>query len=204
MNIRFVVLFMLLLTGSFLFLQCTKEKKTIRTAPSDTTLVQTLEPPVGIPGENSNRPANTSQIAGATTGWRYEKTVDKAGTPVYKASINAASKLQFEYPYVGGSTATLTIRQGADGPQVYIEVANGQFNRSFQEGSAQVRFDDKPSVTYPLSAAANGRANIVFFDAADRFVRQIKSARSLLVQVQFAGQPTRSLKFTTAGLRWNR
>ncbi|MBC3787543.1 hypothetical protein [Spirosoma utsteinense] len=203
MRTRLVVLSLLLTSGSFLFVRCSEKKKTTRPASVDTALAQALEPPVGIPegtGTGSNDMSRTTGVKG----WRYEKTKDKAGAPVFKASINGTNLLQFDYPYAGGSTATLTIRQGTGEPQVYIDVTKGQFNRSFQEGKARIQADANPPVTYTLSAAANGRANIIFIDGAGRLIRQLKTARSLQVQIQFAGQPTRSIEFSTSGLQWKR
>lgn len=142
-------------------------------------------------------------LAQSAGGWTYEKTVDKTGRTVYQASVISANLVKFEYPYQGGSSATLTIRTSSDGPYVAIEVANGQFNQSFQAGTARVRFDGKPPVTYPLSAAANGRANIVFFGSVPRLINHIKAARNTLVQVRFEGQPARQIQFRTAGLRWS-
>lgn len=203
MRTRLVVLSLLLMSGSSLFICCREKKKATRPAPVDTTLAQALEPPVGIPGATGTKSNDTSRTTGVK-GWRYEKTMDKAGAPVYKAAINATNQLQFDYPYSGGSTATLTIRQGTGEPQVYIDVTKGQFNRSFQEGKARIQTDDYPPVTYTLSAAANGRANIIFIDGAGPLIRQLKTARKLQVQIQFEGQPTRSIEFSTSGLQWKR
>lgn len=162
------------------------------------SLVITLLVLVHSAGEHAER--SPAQSAG---GWRYEKTVDKTGRTIYKASVTSANVVPFEYPYQGGSSATLTIRTGNGDPYVAIEVANGQFNRNFQAGTARVRFDGKPPVTYALSAAANGRANIVFFEAGHRLINQIKAARNMLVDVTFGGQPVRKIRFNTAGLRWD-
>lgn len=165
----------------------------------------TVAPPVTVIRTPGNDLVNEGKNrSGARAGtWAYEKTVDQTGNIVYKASVTSSNLLQFAYPYTGGSTATLVIREKDGSPQVYIEVANGQFNRSFQNGSARIRFDAKPPVTYPLSAAANGRANIVFFDAERKLISQIKAAENMTVQVVFDGQPVRQIQFRTAGLRWN-
>ena len=173
-------------------------KKGDRSVRSDT-----LSPPVAVRSTPSNGSANTepgSRLAALST-WAYEKTVDKAGSTVHMASVNSANLIQFAYPYTGRSTATLTIRQKDGSAQVYIEVSNGQFNRSFQNGNARIRFDDKPPITYALLAAANGRANIVFFDAERRLINQIKASTKMSVQVMFDGQPTRQIEFRTANLR---
>jgi hypothetical protein len=85
---------------------------------------------------------------------------------------------------------------------VYLEASNGQFNRSFQAGSALVLFDGRAPTTYSLSAAANGRANIVFFDEGRALIKQLKTAKDVTIEVKFPGQATQTIKFRTAGLQW--
>lgn len=161
----------------------------------------------GTPTDSSRQRGNDSinitqsnSRSGAQPGrWTYENT----GSTVYKASVNSTNLIQFEYPYTGGSTATLTIRETNGSTQAYIEVSNGQFNRSFQNGTARIRFDGKPPITYPLLAAANGRANIVFFNNERRLINQIKASKNTSVDVVFDGQPVRRIEFRTANLRWN-
>lgn len=147
-------------------------------------------------------PLLTQTPAAATKGWAYEKTADKFKGRVQRASLVSANTIQFDYPYTGKTPATLTIRERDGNTTVYIEVDKGQFNRSFQNGNAKVRFDGKAPVTYPLTAAANGRANIVFFDVDQKLINQIKAARTMTVAINFYGQPVRQLEFRTAGLRW--
>ncbi len=153
--------------------------------------------------DSASRTNRTDHFLAQSGAWRYEKTVDKTGRTVYKASVTSANLVKFEYPYQGGSSATLTIRTGNDGTYVSIEVAKGQFNRSFQGGSARIHFDGKPPITYSLTAAANGRANIVFFNADRKLIDQIKAAGTMLIQVTFDGQAVRKILFKTAGLRWS-
>ncbi len=186
--------------GSLLvIISCSKREKGTATVRADTVSTSVMARPDSL---RANPSQPTDRVL-AQAIWQYEKTVDGSGGPVYKGSLTAANKLRFAYPYTGGSTATLTIRTGNTGTNIYVEVSNGQFNRSFQGGTARVRFDGKPPVTYSLSAAANGRANIVFFDEADGFVERIRTARTVSIQVEFPGQRVQKIEFSTAGLRWN-
>ncbi|GAB3508997.1 hypothetical protein GCM10027341_45520 [Spirosoma knui] len=147
---------------------------------------------------NRNPTASVVEIAQAS-GWRYE---NKDGT-VHKATLTSTNEFKLTYPFTGGTPVTLTIRAKGGNTYVYLEVAKGTFTRSFQSGKARIRFDSRPPVTYALSAAANGRANIVFFDQEQRLIKQLKTARTMSVQLQFAGQNQSELRFNTAGLRWN-
>lgn len=154
--------------------------------------------------DSASKPALKNQVPVRAGEWVYEKVSDQqTGHTIYKASVVATNQLQFEYPYTGRSTATLTIRSRENDPQVYIEVSKGQFNRSFQGGRARIRFNGRSPVTYSLSAAANGRANIVFFDSPAKFIGLLKTARTTFIQVEFEGQPVRPISFRTAGLQWN-
>lgn len=174
------------------------EKKT----PTQSATTDTLQPPVGISRPSNTRPEPDTQATAPQT-WAYSQSTDQSGSPVYKAALRSPSALRFGFPYEGLSTATLTIRQKTGSTTVYLEVSQGQFNRSFQGGSARIRFDQQPPVTYAFSAAENGRANIIFFDAERALIDRIKAARSLVITVGFDNQGERQITFPTAGLRWN-
>ncbi|WP_240163775.1 hypothetical protein [Spirosoma taeanense] len=136
--------------------------------------------------------------------WTYEERADQTGSRVYKASITSPDVLQFGFPYAGGSTAMLTIRKRDESTNVYLEVSKGQFNRSFEGGNARIRFDGKPAQSYSFSAAENGRANIIFFDAEQKLINQMKAARTMVIEIGFYAQGTRQISFNTAGLKWTR
>ena len=186
-------------------MSCTDKKKSTGQEKASTAIVQQTgdsaisrsnEPP-------SPKPNQQNSPAVGTTTWTYEKKTGKDGNTVYKAVLASPTILNFDFPYTGGSTATLTLRHKNSLAYVYLEVSKGQFNRSFQGGNASIRFDGKPPVRYSLSAAENGRANIVFFDSAQKLINQIKGARKMVVDVEFDGQGKRHIEFVTRGLTWN-
>ncbi|MCK8493425.1 hypothetical protein M0L20_16275 [Spirosoma sp. RP8] len=148
------------------------------------------------------QPTKNALTAGAGT-WHYERTTDNTNNPVYKASVVSSNVLDFAFPYAGGSVGTLTIRKRSTGTTVYLEVSKGQFNRSFQGGNAQIRFDNGSPVSYFFSGAENGRANIIFFDAEQKLIRQLKTAKEMVVTIGFNSQGTHQVKFRVAGLRWD-
>ena len=187
-----------------LLFSCSTKKKESLSLPTDsvqtTGKTKPAQPDVAKP-----TPALSKQDAVAGAGkWLYEQRVDNEGRTVYKASTLSPTRLDFGFPYTGGSTATLTIRTrtGSD-THLYIQVSNGQFNRSFQGGMARIRFDRQSFGTYSISAAENGSANIVFFDAVQGLLRKVKAARTMTVSIEFAGQGNRQVDFKTAGLQWN-
>ncbi|MDB5240354.1 MAG: hypothetical protein JWP57_979 [Spirosoma sp.] len=197
----FPIKFRLCVVGLLVLASCAGPKK--ETSPSRPDAESST---VAVSSDTINKQStrlSTDRSKAQATRWRYEKTTDRTGNPVYKASLLSSNVLQFPYPYTGGSTATLGIRKGNESTYVSIEVSNGQFNRSFQAGSALVRFDGQAPITYSLSAAANGRANIVFFDKASALIKRLKTAKDVTMQVKFPGQTTQTIKFRSAGLQWH-
>jgi hypothetical protein len=182
---------------------CSGKKKESSTTVSNTISSPASTNPTSSVKPKSDAPVLKNELLPDADTWKYEKTVDKTGSTVYKASITSPTRLQFGFPYTGGSTATLTLRKRDDLTTVYLQITNGQFNRSFQGGKVRIRFDDKPAVVYSYSAAENGRANIIFFDAEQKLVNQLKAARSMVIDVEFYAQGRRQISFRTAGLRWN-
>ncbi|AUD05840.1 hypothetical protein [Spirosoma pollinicola] len=186
------------------FLSCTTKKKLDQTSETDRvqgTSADTVSQATKrkLPGG----PAPQKGLSDSATTWVYEKKIDKEGNTVHKASIHSPNLLEFGFPYAGGSTATLSIRHKNGTSYLYLEVSKGQFNRSFQGGTARIRFDDKPARDYSFSAAENGRANIIFFDSVQPLVDQLKLARKAVVAVEFYAQGKRQIEFRTGSLRWN-
>lgn len=144
----------------------------------------------------------TQSPAAKGAGWQYQQTAGPAGGTTYKASLNAANLLQLPYPYAGGSTVTLTLRSRNGEIHAYLSVSKGLFAPSFQGGRALIRFDAGKPITYSLSAAANGRANLVFFDDTSKLIRQIRASRTMVVQLQMPGQKLDEVRFNSVGLRW--
>ena len=99
--------------------------------------------------------------------------------------------------------ATLTIRKRDNSTTIYVQVSKGQFNRSYQGGTARIRFDGKPPVPYSFSAAENGSATIIFFDSAQALIDRMKRADNMVVDVEFHGQGYRQIAFTIADLTWH-
>ncbi|GAB3794543.1 hypothetical protein GCM10028819_08540 [Spirosoma humi] len=186
-------------------LSCTDKKKATGQEKASTLVTQRAADSASsrLNEPSSPKPGQQSRAVADVTTWTYEKSIGKDGSTVYKAALVSPTVLNFGFPYTGGSTATLTLRHTHNSTYTYLEISNGQFNRSFQGGNASIRFDGKPPVRYSLSAAENGRANIVFFDSAQKLISQMKGARKMIVDVEFEGQGKRHIEFTTRGLVWN-
>ncbi|WP_019988180.1 hypothetical protein [Rudanella lutea] len=162
-----------------------------------------FNPPASLADTRLIETSIMSQTRTSAEGWKYSQSQSTTGDITYRAVLSSTNTIEFSYPYTGGTNVSLTIRKTKENEYVYLEVEKGLFTRSFQNGSAQVQFDGRKPITYNLSAAANGRANIVFFEKEDRLIEQMKRAKNMLVSLSFAGQKPREVKFQITGLRWN-
>jgi outer membrane murein-binding lipoprotein Lpp len=181
---------------------CSNEKKSTQSAKVDTVQTNVATSPSQTAKAISEKPAAKRTAFPLATTWVYENKSDKIGGTVAKASITSPDSLKFGFPYADGSTATLSIRKRDGSTTLYLRVSNGQFNRSFQGGNARIRFDSEPAATYTFSAAANGSANVIFFDEVKKLIKKIKASRKMIIDVDFYAQGTRQIEFRTAGLTW--
>ncbi|GAB2602968.1 hypothetical protein [Spirosoma areae] len=194
---------LLYLLSLLLFVSCSEKKTaTQEKAANQPEVASSVNPEPPIGSSSKKTISKNSPVANAGK-WLYEKTTDKEGRTVQKASITSPNLLQFGFPYAGGSTATLTIRKRDSGTNVYLHVSKGQFNRSFQGGNARIGFDGKPASTYAFSAAENGSANIIFFDEAQALIDRMNASRNMIIDVEFYAQGRRQIEFRTADLTWN-
>ena len=193
-----------LCTVSLLFLfNCSGKEKPTHSTVQDTSQTTEKSSPTQTAEASSAKTIQKNTLSASAGKWTYEKKVNQSGSTVYKAFVTSPDVLEFNFPYTGGSTATLTIRQIDDRRTVYLEVSKGQFNRSFQGGDARLRFDGTPAIKYSFSAAENGRANIIFFDSAQALIDRIKASQKISIDVEFYAQGRRQITFKTADLDWD-
>lgn len=181
-----------LLTGIYLIYQC------FVVVFGDRILTNSLSIPRLA---DVNRAATVSQSP-KPGNWVYDKSVNSSGEAIRKATLTSQNLVQFPFPYAGGSPVMFIIRSKSGSTNAFLEVANGLFTRSFTGGKALVQFDGQKPVTYALAAAANGRGNIVFFEAEQRLIQQLKKSKSVSIKAQFPGQKTLDIQFKYASFQW--
>ena len=194
-----------LLFGSlfYFFSACSGGQKPAQTNPADLVQVTAETTATRAKTAITDKPVSEKQVIIGQTTWVYENRMDAEEGTTHKASITSPTRLQFGFPYEGGSSATLIIRKrDTETATVYLRVSRGQFNKSFQGGNVRITFDGKAPQTYAYSAAANGSATVIFFDAATALIRKLQTAQNTTIDVTFSNQGNRKIEFRTAGLRW--
>jgi hypothetical protein len=64
------------------------------------------------------------------------------------------------------------------------------------------RFDNGPLQQYLLTEPANGRGNTALVEEYDRFVRNLRNAKTVKIEVSFFQETQRVFEFDVHGLEW--
>ncbi|RAJ85537.1 hypothetical protein CLV59_102241 [Chitinophaga dinghuensis] len=153
----------------------------------------------GKEGENA---AATS--AAPAISWAYSESEDKMTSSVIKyATVDAKDQLEFDFPYNGGSTATIIIRKKKGQNDVLLQVSKGQFNSKVNGQNIMLRFDEEPAFSLNTSSPSTHEGNVLFINNAEKFINKAKKAKKLLVEAEFFNSGTRQMEFPVEGLQWN-
>lgn len=154
-------------------------------------------------------PASTATIqdnqtaSEPATSWVYNEYKDKMTDKTIKmASVTSTNSLDFEFPYDGGSTGDLVIRQKGKSVDIYLQISKGQFITSVDGNTCGIRFDDKPMMRISYSEPSDYSSDLIFLGSESKVLAGLKSAKTTKIQVEFYNDGNRVLEFNTAGLKW--
>jgi hypothetical protein len=146
----------------------------------------------------------TNEVTEPSTKWIYTANLNKMTMDSnYYASITANEELQFDFPYNGGSTATLMIRNKEKRTDIILQVSKGQFNGSIDGQNIRVKFDNDKPALFSCSESSDGDPTILFIDNAHRFLSRLKSANTVLVEAEFFNAGVKQMEFDTKSLEWS-
>lgn len=137
-------------------------------------------------------------------GWDYSSRTDQMrNQTITYASLVSDTILNFDFPYNGGTTFTLTLRKTGDETDVMLIASKGQFTCfDSSEGRVQMKFDEGEVFHYSCGRSADGSSNVLFLGPEDMILRQLKASRHLTIEAQFYQEGNRQIEFTTEGLKW--
>jgi len=138
--------------------------------------------------------------------WAYSEEKDKMeGTTIYFASCISTNKIDFAFPYDGGSYFTLWIRKSTIGNEIILEVSKGQFIAGFMSTSSlKVKFDGEKPVNFQYNSPNDGSMNQIFIENPNKFLKKLKKSKTLMIEASFYNEGNRVIEFNVEGLVWNR
>jgi hypothetical protein len=136
--------------------------------------------------------------------WQYENLEDKMGESSKIASVEANEKVNFDFPYNGGSTATLMIRKkGKDNSSVMLTLTKCQFNgTSLDDINVRIKFDNEQPKTYSAGLPSDGSSDLIFIHGGNKLLEKIKSSKKIIIEAEFYNEGNRQIEFNTEGLNW--
>lgn len=136
--------------------------------------------------------------------WEYGEQVDEMdGTTLYYAAVTSDNKVDFEFPYSGGSRMQFVVRNMDNKNGVILTITNGQFMTSIlNDEHVRIKFDDNEPEKYNFSSADDGTADIIFLIDSKDVVNKVKSATKVMVEAPFFNEGRQVFHFNLAGLEW--
>lgn len=136
--------------------------------------------------------------------WVYSESEDKMGDSKKFAYVESDDLLQFQFPYDGGASSTLTIRKGPQGTDVYYKVSKGQIlaANSFDGGTVRVKFDDEKPMKIGVTGPSDHSSDIIFLDSTSKLIQKMKSSKRMVIEVEFFNEGNRQIEFNVEGLEW--
>ncbi|TCN63697.1 hypothetical protein [Acetobacteroides hydrogenigenes] len=136
--------------------------------------------------------------------WNYSQEFDEMNSSTsYFAWSESTNTLDFQFPYEGGSSFTLTVRKNASGTNVYLKVSKGQFMTSVMgEESLRIKFDEEKPQSFSYSSAADGSSDIIFINSESRLINKLKTAKKIIIETTFYNEGKQKVYFNVEGLDW--
>ena len=146
----------------------------------------------------------TTSVTSAVGKWQYEADTDgMTGLKIVSASVGSSNQHRLSFPYQGGTSARLTIRQrGDDEPDIFLVLNRGQFMCGRTRCKVLVKFDDDDALDYSGIGASDGSTEVVFIQSESIFMDKVPSAKRLKVEALLFREGTRIFEFDVSGLSW--
>ena len=148
--------------------------------------------------DNTAAPAATSG-----TSWTYQTTKDEVrNTTDSYASIVSDNKVDFDFPYDGGSTLQMTVRHDHTGDNILLVISKGQFVCGIENCKGEMNIDGTPR-HLTLLRPADGSSDTLFVSRPAEIIKALESAKKVIVELPFFQAGNRQFTFTSAGgLEW--
>lgn len=134
--------------------------------------------------------------------WKYSHSINEMdNVRTDFAELDAENKLEFEFPYNGGSTFTFVVRKTNGKYTLLLIVDKGQFmSNVLGDERLRIKFDDGETFQWNYTDTNDGRSNIIFPTYTDEFLTALKKSKSMLIEAPFAFAGRQVVRFKTENL----
>lgn len=157
-------------------------------------------------GTESEEPGLTQPVEVVRPNWEYDsKTDEMRGESSYFAATTSQNLVELDFPYQGGTDLKIMLRKDAEhGNDVIFLVNKGQLYCTYRDCHISIKFDDGAVEKIETVEAAAGSSELLFLaNNPSGFVNRLKSADTVMVEVQFYNHGKEQFKFDVSGLEWS-
>jgi hypothetical protein len=138
--------------------------------------------------------------------WNYSEDVDKMeGTKQFFASNTSTNEIEFEFPYDGGSTFDILVRNTGKENEVLLTVSKGQFMTSINGSETlKVKFDENKPENYSYNSASDASMDVIFLNNSKKFINNLKKSKKVMIEATFFDAGSKVIEFDVEGLKWEK
>ncbi|MCU4628262.1 hypothetical protein KTJ53_00835 [Acinetobacter variabilis] len=142
--------------------------------------------------------------------WEYDESIDEMrGTKAQYAYLKSDNRIDFDFPYDGGSFLQITLRKNNNNPSdVMFAISKGQFhcNTITESCFAAIKFDNGSIQNIELAGSADHSSEIMFISHqsdVNKFIAELKSSKNLIIELPFYREGNKQFKFKLSELNWD-
>lgn len=139
--------------------------------------------------------------------WNEISYIDEmTDTETVRKSLTSDNEHEFEFPYNGGSSLTINVRNMKNSTDVYLSLDNGQIIGNEFDGSnyVNIRFDDNKPQKFYFVGSADYSTDVVFLKKAKTFIDNAKTAKTIRIELPVFQEGRPLYTFTVdVPLEWN-
>lgn len=163
-------------------------------------------------GNNNNQSTTSSTTANDTirdtvkSNWITNVSKDEMrGTEIVNVATESTNKVNFNFPYNGGSSLLLLVRRNDSGNDVIIRITKGQFLCSSFDGcEVNFKFDQSPIQSITMVGAESHDSDILFVKhnkTTASLINKIKSSKTVIVEPNFYQEGKHQFTFNLEGFK---
>jgi hypothetical protein len=165
---------------------------------------QLPEPKANSAGQPSSTQPSPEKVTAPKSKWEYGEDADKMSNQKrYFAFTTSTNKIEFEFPYNGGSSFQLVVRNMGQGNEVMLSVSKGQFMTSIMDSeSLRLKFDEEAPFNVNYNSSADASTDAIFLRSSSKIISKLKSAKKLMIEAPFFNAGRQIIYFDVEGLNW--
>lgn len=138
--------------------------------------------------------------------WVSNSSTDEMrGTKTQTTYTSSVNKVNFEFPYSGGSNLNLMVRNNASQKDVIITISKGQFLCGMIDGcEVNFKFDNNPVQSITMVESDSHDSDILFIKypkTANSVIQKLKTSQKLIIEPKFYQEGSKQFTFELSGFK---